>query len=115
LYSVRARSRRCFVSQVRVAERAMNHLEKLFVIKRLNQESDCADLHREDPRGNIFVSCDHDRMSPHDYPKMNLTGDKRNHRWLRCAAKANTLADVFTLFGSSRNRFNPVTGLELPA
>ena len=46
------------------AERAMNHLEKLFVIKRLNQESDCADLHREDPRGSIFVSCDYDHMSP---------------------------------------------------
>jgi len=46
-----------------VAERAMNHLEKLFVIKRLNQESDCADLHREDPRRAIFVSCDHDDMS----------------------------------------------------
>jgi hypothetical protein len=30
---------------------------------------------------------------------MNLTGDTRNHRWLRCAAKANALADVFTLFG----------------
>jgi len=53
--------------------------------------------------------------NPRDYPKMNLTGDTRNHRWLRCAAKANTVADVFTLFGSSRNRFNPVAGLELPA
>src|SRR5882724_10085005 len=67
MYSVRAGSRRCFVSQVRVAECAMNHLEKLFVIKRLNQESDCADLHREDPRGGIFVSCDHDDMSLRRY------------------------------------------------
>src|SRR6266480_7801456 len=33
--------------------------------------------------------------NPRDYPKMNVTGDTRNHRWLRCAAKANTLADVF--------------------
>ncbi len=49
------------------------------------------------------------------YPKTNLTGDTRNLRRLRCAAKANTLADVFTLFGSSRNRFNAVAGLELPA
>ena len=38
--------------------------------------------------------------NPRDYPKMNLT---RNHRSLRYAAKANALADVSTLFGSSRN------------
>jgi len=43
-----------------MAQRAMNHLEKLFVIKRLNQESDCANFHRDDPRGGIFVSRDHD-------------------------------------------------------
>ncbi len=49
-----------------------------------------------------------------DYPKMNITGDTRNHHWLRCAAPANTLGDVFTLFGSSRDRFNPVASLELP-
>jgi hypothetical protein len=53
--------------------------------------------------------------NPRYYPKTNLTGDTRDLRRLRCAAKANTLADVFTLFGSSRNRFNALAGLELPA
>ena len=41
----------------------MNQLEKLFVIKRLDQKSDCADLHRGEPRGAIFASCNHDDMS----------------------------------------------------
>jgi hypothetical protein len=45
-----------------VAQRAMNCLEKFFVVKRLNKKSDCADLHRRDSRGGIFVSCNHNHM-----------------------------------------------------
>ena len=54
-----------------------------------------------------------DYQSPR-LPQMNITGHTLNHHWLRCAAPANTLGDVFTLFGSSRDRFNPVASLELP-
>src|SRR5437016_10694262 len=51
----------------RVAECAMNRLEKLFAIKRFSQKSDYADLHRSDPRGAIFASCDHDHMGLRRY------------------------------------------------
>src|SRR5438876_3571220 len=51
----------------RVAECAMNRLEKLFAIKRFSQKSDYADLHRSDPRSAIFVSCDHDQMGLRRY------------------------------------------------
>ena len=51
----------------RVAERAMNHLEKLVSIIRLNQNSDYADLHRRDPRGAILVSCYNDHMGLRRY------------------------------------------------
>ncbi len=64
---------------------------------------------------NHSLACFLGDANPRYYAKTNFTGDTRNLRWLRCAAKANTLADVFTLFGSSRNRFNALAGLELPA
>src|SRR5207249_10251026 len=72
-------SRHSFPYTTLFPSRAMNRLEKLFIIKRLNQKSDRADLHREDPRGGIFVSCNHDDMSLPRYSAQSRQNFQAGH------------------------------------
>jgi hypothetical protein len=57
----------------------MNHPEKLFVIKRLDQEIGAADLHREGPRDSIVVSCDQDYVSLRGYGAQPRQDFKAGH------------------------------------